>query len=308
MQIVNLKHPKKPFPALPCALCLGHFDGVHQGHRALIRELKRIGKAHVPRLPLGALCFTEPPALALGKTPPPQLTLLQEKLQLLGEAGLEFAILYDFADIKDLSPQAFVEKILIKECQCRVAVCGFNYTFGKGGTGSAQDLCECMEAHGLTASVVEPVTDGIHTVSSSLIRTMLEHGHPEDAARLMGHPYTLVGKVRAGKHIGRVMGFPTANLYFPGLSLIPAHGVYAVHARLGKRTYRGISNVGIRPTFADGKHVTCETFLFDFNGDLYRRELHISFLHHLRPEIKFRSMEALEKQIQLDIARAKEYF
>ncbi|MBQ3483639.1 MAG: riboflavin biosynthesis protein RibF [Clostridia bacterium] len=308
MEIVNLKHPEKPFPAVPSALCLGHFDGVHQGHRALIRELKQINAGLRPRLPLGALCFTEPPALALGQTPPPQLTTLHEKLRLLGEAGLDFAILYRFSDIKDLAPREFVEKILIEECRCRVAVCGFNYSFGKGGAGTAKDLAAWMGEHGLTASIVEPVTDGIHTVSSSLIRSMLERGHPEDAARLMGHPYTLTGKVRAGKHLGRVMGFPTANLYFPGLSLVPARGVYAVRVHLGRRTYAGISNVGIRPTFADGKHVTCETFLFDFNGDLYRRELRISFLHFLRPEIRFRSIEALEKQIRLDIEHAKAYF
>ena len=309
MQIVNLKHPKSPFPAVPCGLCLGHFDGVHQGHRALIRELRRINAKMSPRLPLGALCFTTPPAATLSKNPPPQLTTLNKKLQLLGEAGLEFAILYDFADIKDLSPMEFVQKILIAQCQCRVAVCGFNYSFGKGGAGKAEDLANWLGTQpNCAVSIVPPVSDGFHTVSSSVIRQMLERGHPEDAARLLGHTFTLEGRVARGRRVGRVMGFPTANLYFPESCLIPAHGVYAVRVRIGKRNYFGISNVGTRPTFEDdGDKVSCETFVFDFNGDLYGRELCISFLHFLRPEQKFSGMQALEEQIRRDVEHAKLY-
>jgi riboflavin kinase/FMN adenylyltransferase len=157
-------------------------------------------------------------------------------------------------------------------------------------------------------SVVPPVTDSGASVSSTTIRDMLERGHPEDATRLLGRPFTLTGKVQGGKQVGREMNTPTANLRFPANSVIPAHGVYAVTARVGRRSYFGISNVGVRPTFTDdGEHVTCETYLFDFNGDLYNKHITISFLHFLRAERAFPSKEALAAQIQKDVDRAKEY-
>jgi riboflavin kinase/FMN adenylyltransferase len=138
---------------------------------------------------------------------------------------------------------------------------------------------------------------------------MLERGHPEDATRLLGHPFTLTGTVKHGKQVGREMSSPTANLSFPQQSVIPAFGVYAVTVKKGRRHYFGISNVGVRHTFSDdGEDVTCETFLFDFNGDLYGSELEISFLRFLRAERAFPSQEALAEQIRKDIDHAKEYF
>ena len=308
MKIIRLKHPEKPFPAVPCGLCLGNFDGVHQGHRALIRELKQKNTELQTHLPLGALLFTEPPAVALGLPAVPQITTMEEKLHLLYEAGLEFAILYDFNEIKDLSPEEFVRDVLLTECQCKIAVCGFNYSFGKGGKGTADDLKHLLSAHGSTVSVVEAVTDGIHTVSSSLIRRLLESGHPQDAMRMLGHPFTLTGKVQRGKHVGRTMGYPTANLYFPKGCLIPAYGVYAVHVRIGNYTHEGITNIGVRPTFADGDQVTCETYLLNYDGDLYRKTLRVSFLRYLREERQFESVEELTAQIEQDLQHAQMYF
>ena len=148
---------------------------------------------------------------------------------------------------------------------------------------------------------------GTHPVSSSLIRTMLEEGRPEEAAALLGRPFFLTGKVESGKHIGRVMGYPTANLTFQRDGLIPAHGVYASTVRVGRRTYTAVSNVGCRPTFDDGNAVNCETFLFDFHGDLYGKALRISFLRFLREEKKFASVQELEAQIATDVQRAREY-
>jgi len=136
---------------------------------------------------------------------------------------------------------------------------------------------------------------------------LLESGHPDDANRLMGHPFTLIGTVKNGRHVGRMMDTPTANLTFPEGILIPAHGVYVSTVRIGKNTYPAISNVGTRPTFEDGEEVNCETFLFDFHGDLYEKTLHVTFLKFLRPERKFPSMEALKKQIEQDIRQAKVY-
>lgn len=308
MQIVDLKHPDWPIEPTDCGLCLGNFDGVHRGHRALIRELQEKNAQREMPLPLGALLFTTPPSALLSSHPSPQLNTLEEKMELLREAGLRFVVLYNFAELRDMDPDDFVRKILMSECRCRLAVCGFNYTYGAKGAGNAETLMRTFGTQpGCTLSVVDPVTDGRYTVSSSVIRSMLEQGHPEDAARLLGRPFFITGKVVDGRHVGSTMGFPTANLTFPEGGLIPAHGVYLSTVRIARRTYAAISNVGTRPTFDDGDAVNCETFIFHYNGDLYGKTLRISLLRFLRPEKKFPSMEALEEQIKLDIRRAQEY-
>ena len=308
MKIIDLKHPDREFILSDCALCLGNFDGVHRGHRALIEEMKKKNAERENRLPMGALLFSAPPSSFLLSSQIPQLTTLDEKLELLREAGLHFVILYDFETLKDLSPDEFVQHILIGQCNCRLAICGFNYTYGSKGSGNVDTLSKTFGSQpGRTLSVVPAVMDGRHCVSSSVIRTMLEQGHPEDAARLLGRPFFLTGTVIDGRHVGTGMGFPTANLSFPEGGLIPAHGVYLSMIRIARRTYAGISNVGTRPTFDDGDTVNCETYLFDYNGDLYGKTLRVSFLRFLRAEKQFASMEALKEQIRLDIARAKDY-
>ena len=289
-------------------LCLGHFDGVHIGHRALFDELKRLNATREHKLPLGVLCFTTPPTSTLAKSPTPQLTTLEEKLALIGAAGLDFAVLYDFPALKDMAPSDFVSKILIEECHAKMLVCGFNYSFGARGAGTPEKLKEWFEADGRAVSVMPPVTDGGMTVSSSLIRALLQGGHPDDAARLLSRPYTLRGKVSDGRRLGRTMGLPTANLTFEGEALVPCHGVYATTVKVGEQAYRGISNVGVRPTVNQGRDVNCETFIFDFEGDLYGKEIEISFLHFLREEQRFEGLDALEAQIRCDIERAKQYF
>lgn len=308
MQILDLRHPSEAYPLTACGLVLGNFDGVHRGHRALIEELKRLKAELRETVPLGAFCFAEPPSKYFGK-PVPQLTDNAEKMELLQRAGLQFIILCDFAEVVDLSPEAFVSRILVDACNCRFAVCGYNYSFGKNAAGRAEDLVRLLAADGSrTVSVVPAVTDGRHSVSSSVIRAMLEGGHPEDATRLLGYPYTLRGEVLGGKKVGRALGFPTANLIFPEGALIPHHGVYAVAIRLGKRQYHGIANVGIRPTFDDGEHVTCEVFLLGFDGDLYGKSVAVSFLHFLREERRFDTPEQLRAQISRDVANATSYF
>ncbi|MBE6702670.1 MAG: bifunctional riboflavin kinase/FAD synthetase [Ruminococcaceae bacterium] len=308
MEILDLKHPNWNFEITDCGLCLGNFDGVHRGHRALIEELKKKNAERKEKLPLGAILFRRPPSLLLSGHPVPQLNTFEEKLELLKAAGLRFVILYDFEQLRDMDPDDFVREILIGACHCRLAVCGFNYTYGAKGAGNTETLMKTFGSQpNRTLSVLPPVADGSQPVSSSVIRSMLERGHPEDAARLLGRPFFITGTVTDGKHIGNAMGFPTANLSFPKGGLIPAHGVYVSTVRIGRRTFTGISNVGTRPTFDDGEDVNCETFIFDFHGNLYGKTLRVSFLRFLRAEKKFPSVEALEAQIKKDIARAKEY-
>lgn len=310
MRLLQFKHLDNPIlPENGCGLCLGHFDGVHVGHRALFGELKRLNAARDQRLPLGVLCFTTPPAATLLKTPTPQLTTLEEKLALIKAAGLDFAVLYDFPAVMNMTPEDFIDRILINDCHAEMLVCGFNYSFGARGVGQPTDLIRHFGKDGKrTVSVMPPVTDGNSVVSSSLIRAMLQNGHPDDAARLLGRCYSLTGEVREGFGRGRTIGLPTANLLFPAGLLVPKHGVYATTVRIGKRTYTGICNVGVRPTVNSGTDVTCETYIFDYNSDLYGKTLTVSFLHYLREEKKFSDLWELEAQVRLDIQQAKAFF
>ncbi len=309
MRVISLQKNKNIVLDAGCGLCLGHFDGVHRGHLALIEELKRRNTARNTHLPLGVFLFSTPPTATLNKAPTPQLTTLDEKLALMAAAGLDFAVLYDFPSIKDMSPADFVQRVLMNECHAKILVCGFNYTFGAKGAGTPADLGRLFATHeGHELSVMPPVMDGPYTVSSSLVRAMLSGGHPDDATRLLGRPYTLTGQVGEGQRLGRTMGLPTANLLFPTGALVPMHGVYAVTVRIGKRTYTGICNVGVRPTVAPDGHVNCEVFIFDFNGDLYGRLVEISFLYFIREERKFDGLTELEAQIRRDIERARRYF
>lgn len=308
MRIVDLKDREKKRSVTECGLCLGNFDGVHRGHRALIDELVSLRGKQAESLPLGALLFSKPPSLILAPRPVPQLTTLEEKLNLLGEAGLDFAVLYDFEELKDLSPDDFVQRILIDECRCRMAVCGFNYSYGARGAGTPVTLAGTFGArHGHSLSIVGPVTDGDTPISSSAIRVLLQQGRPEDAARLLGRPFSLAGKVTNGKHVGGAMGFPTANIAFPQWGLVPMHGVYLSAVRIDGRDLYGISNVGVRPTFNDGEQINCETFVFDFDGDLYEKTIRVSLLRFLREERRFTSELALRDQILADVAQARAY-
>ena len=217
---------------------------------------------------------------------------------------MEYAILADFPKIKDLSPNEFVQEILINQCHCKAAVCGFNYRFGSRGAGNTALLKEYLQH---PVYVCGEVTHNDVTVSSTHIRHLLIEGQAEKAAELLTHPYTLASKVIHGKSLGKKMGTPTINQCFEKGMLIPRHGVYVTRCLINGKPYGGISNVGVHPTVDKSAPVNCETYLLDFSGDLYDTEIQVEFLKFLRPEIKFESLNALQDQIREDIQIAKKF-
>lgn len=260
------------------------------------------------RLPLGAFCFEKHPSHFFGK-PTPLLCNNDQKMELFRRAGLEFVIFGDFGELKDMSPEEFATDFLLNRCKCRMAVCGFNYTFGKKGAGQPEDLARWFgDKEDCSVSIVPPVTDGGQSVSSTAVRYLLENRRPDDATRLLGRPFTIRGAVEKGRQIGRKMKTPTANITFSENGVVPSYGVYAVNVRVGNSSYKGIANVGVRPTFDDGGKVVCEAFIFDFEGDLYGQEIEVAFLHFLREEKSFDTVEKLACQIHSDIDSAKQYF
>lgn len=299
-------------PPARTAVCLGNFDGVHRAHEVLVRETVAMTRelsdkegAHVSP---GAFFFIRPtldykmsptgitPVLVRG-----HLTTLRDKLLLFAQMGLEFVCVCNFPDVRDLSPEDFIS-LLRNDCSCVGVACGFNYFFGKNASGNISHL---LEQFGRDRVFVQPemTLDGM-TVSSSRIRACLERGDTETAERLLGRPYALEANVVHGKRLGRTLGFPTANQYFPAERAIPSRGVYAVLCHTPYGTFPGVSNVGIRPTTDSHGRVNCETHVIGMTGDLYGRRIRVEFLSKLRNEQRFNGVEELVAAIRQDAADA----
>lgn len=293
-----------PFPS-DAVICLGNFDGVHIAHRALLHLAVQTRQKSFPNAACAVFCFREPSSDYLfPNVPPAHLCTAKQKLHYFYKEGMEYAFLADFPSLMELSPKAFAADILKDVCHCVAAVCGFNYRFGKNGSGSAEDLETVLEAPVRIQSKIEVAGQ---TVSSTRIRNLLTDGQTEEATSLLGRPYGFSSEVIHGKAFGRTHGIPTANQFFPEKLLIPKHGVYITDCILDDQCYRGVSNVGTHPTVDRSASVNCETHLLNFSGNLYGKSVEISFLKFLRPEQKFLSAAALFEQITADAEVAKHY-
>lgn len=302
LQCISLADGKEVQIPHRTLLCLGNFDGVHIGHRRLIAEALDLRRDWFPNAALCVFCFRMPSGDYLSDSPLPHLSTLSQKLALFAECGVEYAVLCDFSEIRALSPEDFVRRVLIESCNAVAAVCGFNYRFGKGGAGKPKLLGEL-----LPTSICAEVRDGDETVSSTRIRRLIADGKLEDANRLLGRPFAIASPVIHGKSLGHKLGFPTINQSFPHRMLIPPHGVYVTECRVDGQCYRGVSNVGVRPTVDDHAAPNCETHLLNCNADLYGKPATVSFLKFLRAERKFDSLEELQSQVAADIQAAREY-
>jgi riboflavin kinase/FMN adenylyltransferase len=306
------------------AICLGNFDGVHLGHRALIDEAKRHGKA-------AALTFAPHPGKVLQPELAPRLiTLLPRKLELLAGAGLQWTIVQPFSLEYARTPAAAFEGALLEGLKVRAVVVGYDFTYGTKRSGTVKTLEEACARAGAKLSVVPAVTlDGV-VVSSSRVREYVLEGRVAAAQRLLGRYFDLEGTVVPGAGRGRTIGFPTANIDTQN-ELRPGAGVYAVrvtvkgHAGQNHETahvtggraapkstaaehkperYGGAANIGVKPTFG-GSEVTIEAHLFDFQGDLYGKKLKVEFIDRLRGEQRFASVSELSGQIGRDIEAAR---
>ena len=281
---------------------LGFFDGVHLGHQALLDACRRLATAEkaVP----AAVTFDLPPKAVLQGQKPNMLNTVADRKSLLHRYAMERVEVYP-ADGQTLRLpwQTFLEELV---AMGGVGfVCGEDFRFGRGGEGNAQSLADFSKSRGFPCTVVPEQTMDGEKISSTRIRALLESGDVENANRLLGHPHILSGMVVSGKHLGRTIGVPTANLYLPEELLVPAFGVYAAVARVDDKQYPAVTNIGIRPT-VDGRGITVESWLLDFDGDLYGRDLALEFHAFLRPERKFDRLDALSAQIQTDAQTAKQ--
>lgn len=281
------------------AVCLGNFDGVHLGHRALIDEAKKSGEA-------AALTFAPHPGKVLQPDLAPRLiTPLPHKLELLEAAGLEWTIVQPFTLDYARTTAAAFEAVLLQALKVGTLVVGYDFTYGTKRSGSVKTLEEACARAGAKLSVVPPVTvDGV-VVSSSKVREYVLEGRVAAAQRLLGRYFDLEGTVVPGAGRGRTIGFPTANIDTQN-ELRPGAGVYAVRVAVKgkKERYGGAANIGVKPTFGGGE-VTIEAHLFDFQGDLYGKKLQVEFIERLRGEQRFASVSELSGQIERDVEAAR---
>lgn len=286
--------------ARPCVLALGNFDGVHVAHKELIKTACSLAHT-LGDVSVGVWCFDES-TLPHKSDCPVQITPLSLKTELFFDLGVDFAVVADFSRMHSTHPEQFVSEHLIKELGCVGVVCGYNFRFGKDRLGDPELL---RMYFGENLNVVPRIELDGETVSSTRIRELLRLGDTCHAGKLLGRPFSLVSDVSHGKRLGTTLGFPTANQTFPDGCIYPKHGVYATVCTLPDGTkHIGVSNVGIRPTVSNSHNVNCETYILDFDGDIYGKSLKVEFYARLRDEKKFNSVEQLKNAIAHDAISA----
>lgn len=287
-------------------IALGFFDGVHIGHGALLTmAVKR-----AEELGCGSAAFTfdrSPREFVTGK-PVPLLTTSEERASIIRtQYGVGQVFVEPFDQSMMTMPwEDFIAELLVKKYHAVHLVAGHDYRFGYKNEGDVEKLRTYCAAHGLGCDIIPRVEREGVTISSSYIRSLVEEGKVERAAEFLGHPFFMEGTVLHGDGIGKSRIMPTANLIPGAHQIVPAHGVYATRAYLPDGSKRvGVTNVGVRPTVSDAGRVTVETYLLDFDADLYGKSLHLDFCAYLRPERKFSSTQELQEMIAHNAEEAK---
>jgi riboflavin kinase/FMN adenylyltransferase len=288
----------------PAAVAIGNFDGLHLGHRRILQTLSRVSRRR--NLRSLVLTFHPHPEHVLGRTRTPMLQTVPQRLESLREAGVDRVLVTGFdRRFSGLSPQDFMKTVLKDKLNAAAVVVGGNFRFGRNRSGDVDALKALGAGLGLQAHPVAPVRKDGLVVSSSLIRGLLAKGRVEDAARYLGRPYRVAGRVIHGRAVGRKIGFPTANLHSEN-EILPV-GVFITLARVGTSLHPSVTNIGFRPTFGQGG-LSLETVLLDTGKNLYGRAMDVLFIKRIRPERKFVSPGALTRQIARDVQTARDYF
>lgn len=286
-------------------LTVGVFDGVHRGHQKILERL--IAGAHEQGVPAVVLTFDPHPAKLFGRSEIRLLTLPDERLELLETLGVDVAIIHPFdRDIANTSAFDFMQG-LKEHLGISHLILGYDSTLGKNREGDATRLREIGQQLGYTVEVVSALSDESGVISSTEIRKLIETGNVAEAARLMGHPYSLHGPVIHGDARGRTINVPTANIAYSHDKMIPANGIYACWAYLKGKKYQAAINIGVNPTFTPEKQIpNVEAHLLDFRDEIYGEDVKLEFVQRLRNELRFDSVEKLLEQIWKDIEDTKQ--
>lgn len=291
----------------PTVLTLGVFDGLHLGHQQIMQTV--VARAKMTNAVPTAITFDpHPRAVLYPESAPPLLQTLDQRLAAFEVLGIEQAIVIAFnTDFAAQDAETFLREIVHERLQAKEVYLGKNFAFGKNRGGNIELLRKLGAELGFAADEAAEVCLRDERISSSKIRELLKNGDVNRARRMLGRPYGVEGLIVRGDRRGHTIGFPTANLK-PKNRVIPRYGVYASATLIDDVWRRSITNIGVRPTFKDEAEPSIETYVFDFDGDLYGDVLRVRFLHRIRDERKFNGIEELKAQIKTDSETAQNYF
>lgn len=298
----------------PTAVAIGKFDGFHLGHQKLLRQLqtqKSNGQKSV------VFTFVPSPASFFGGVPIKELSTVEEKRRIFAQAGVDYLVEFPFVQaIADMEPTTFIEDVLVGMLHAKCVVAGEDVSYGKHGAGDYMLLEEMAKKCHYDVVIIDKVLYNDNEVSSTFVRKAVKEGDMKLVSALLGTPYHVSGEIIHGKKLGRTLGMPTVNLLPPKEKLLPPKGVYYsyvyLHSKKGSRTYDGvqlpsITNIGTKPTVNDQERMGVETYIYDFNADVYGEYMDVYLLAYKRPEIRFERVDNLKAQMQADIAAGRQY-
>lgn len=282
---------------------IGNFDGVHIGHQKVLNAVRKRAK----KLKLPSILYTFEPHPVKVIAPHKSLLLLttpEEKIELIKAFGMDYLILARFTkEFASQHPKKFVEDVLVRQLKAKEVWVGHDYAFGKGKKGTIKYLKGLGKKYGFKVYIISACKRTGIIVSSSKIREYVKDGRVREAAKFLGRPYSISGKVVKGRNIGRHLGFPTANIEIHN-ELIPKDGIYAARVLLGNKIYKGAANIGFAPTFHTKKR-SVEVHIIGFNGNIYGKKVKMEFIERLRGEKTFKSAKELATQIKKDVEEVK---
>lgn len=289
------------------SICLGFFDGVHQGHKVVIKNAVNLAQQN--GLKSAAVTFREHPLCYLQNRTPQYILPLEDRLALIAEQGVDYAYVLDFDDnIADALALDYLKEYIVKYLSPKFITTGFNHYFGVNKQGDAAFLRAYQEEFGYKFYEIPPITYNNTLISSSKIRQMISDGNTESIPNLLGEYFYIKGRVITGNRIGRTLSFPTANLKYPKDIIKAARGVYTSLVDIDNVTYKAVSNLGRRPTIEGEHSLLLEAHILDFNDNIYDKDIKISFVKKLRDEVKFNSLPDLKSQLVKDEQAARKYF
>lgn len=303
MKTIHIGLNNQPYFEEGLSLAVGYFDGFHLGHQALLSAAKQ--KANDNNLKSAVLSFDPNPLVTLGKMQEEKyLTSLKDRENILKQMGFDYFLILDFTkEVANLLPETFVEKF-IEQMNVKEVVCGFDFFFGQKGKGNGE-LLQTYKTFNTT--IIRQVSNDELKISTTRISSLLAEGKMQKVTELLTRPYTITGKVIAGKQRGRLMGFPTANIEY-GSYILPKRGVYGVKVEYDQDIYLGMCNIGYNPTFNDIEKYSLEVHIFDFSGDIYGDEVSIQFYFYTRDEKAFSSKDELRSQLIKDQKEIRAFF
>lgn len=296
------------------AVAIGKFDGFHRGHQKLLGYLREQQEKGLKSV---VFTFVPSPAAFFSDEPVRELSTVEEKRRIFESVGVDYLVEYPFCqETADMEPEIYIKEVLADRLHARCVVAGEDVSYGRRGAGDYRLLQEMAADYGYQVILVDKVLYGGREVSSTYVREEVENGNMELVEKLLGMPYHVGGEIIHGRKLGRTIGMPTVNLLPPTEKLLPPNGVYYscvhLHSRGGGMPYDGrrlaaITNIGTKPTVDNGLIIGVETYIYDFDSDVYGEEMEVYLLKHKRPEMRFDGVESLKAQMAADIAEGRKY-